>query len=377
METETVTRAIICPLETSRRKVEYFRECIDEWQEIARFTANRLRSFDRYDVNRNNPQVGKITREWDKTISAAVAQEAAYKAVEAYQSWFELGQPGEPPIGEFGDGEYLRIRNQQITIEENDRGFGVKLNLIPYSPEWFHISPGEYHEEWLSAVIDADDPARHGSAEVYLRDNDNGDPKAYLHLTVVSEVEVVVPDSVERWVGVDLGENVIYSMASVGVNSDEIEDVNLMPGKEYRHHREQLKRKRMELGEKGDLRGVRRCKGDIEKYTEWVLHTASKEIVEYAAGRRPCGIKLETLTGYRSDRIDPIHDWPYAKLQEYICYKATAAGVPVTFIDAQYTSQLCNRCGQEGVRDRSSFECGRCDYEVHADVNAAINIARK
>lgn len=371
-DTETVTRCIVLPLETNATKNDYLRECIDEWQSFARVVAERLVSFQPYDWDRNNPNVYNIIKEQpDRHIAAAVAQEAAYKAVEAFQSWRENGRTGAPPIGEFGEGNYLRLRHQQINIESNDRGHGVKLSLVPYDPIWFHIDTHTYHEDWLDSVLDDTEPTRYGSAELYLHD----DEAAALHLTVVTEVEVVIPDDAERWIGVDLGENVLYAAARVGETTGTVEDVTVESGREYRHHRERLKEKRYRLSQQGDLRGVHQCKGEIEKYTEWMLHTASNRIIDMATERESCGIRLENLTGYRESADDPIDDWPYAEFQEMICYKATTAGIPVTFVDPAGTSRECNRCGQEGVREGSGFTCRRCDYEVHADVNAAINIA--
>lgn len=214
---------------------------------------------------------------------------------------------------------------------------------------------------------------RHGSGE--LRFNDDG--SLALHLTVTTDVEVYEPDGVERWLGVDCGEMAIYAMAMVGERSGEIGGVNVESGKEYRHHRERLKDKRAKMSAKGDLRGVRKCKGDIERYTDQIMHTCSREIVDQAAEHEPCAIVLEDLTGYRMDADDPIHNWPYAKLQEQICYKAKAAGIPVAFIQPGGTSQECNRCNRDGIRAGPSFECRPCNYEVHADVNAAINIAQR
>lgn len=261
-------------------------------------------SFQPWDRDPNNPQVYEIAKQWsDRNLYAAVAREAVYKPAEAFQSWQSNGAPGDPPVGEFGDSEYLRIGQQELTIEANDRGYGAELKLILSGAEWFHLDTAEYQEEWLARVCDDDDPTRHGSAEVYLHD---GAPA--LHLTVAPEIEVIVPDGVERWLGVDLGDNTLYAAACVGASSGEIECVELESGREYRHYREQLKEKRAELSRKGDLRGVKACKGDIERYTDWVLHTASKEIVDLALEHDACGIRLEDLTGYRETADDPIHD---------------------------------------------------------------------
>lgn len=364
---------VVCPLETSHRKTVYLREAIDEWQRLAKLAADRLQSFEPWDRRTRNPNVYKMVKEQDDLdINAAVAREAVYKLTEAFESWQGNGRPGNPPVGEFGDGDYLRVGQQELEIAENDRGYGVKLSLVPHQPEWFHLDTVKYQNEWLERICDEDDAVRHGSAEVYLHE---GSPA--LHLTVAPYPEVIVPDAVERWLGVDLGESALFATACVDVDdTTAIDGVVVEPGDEYRHHRERLKEKRAKLGRKGDLRGVKACKGDIERYTDWVLDTASKRIVELAADREACGIRLEDLTGYREDAPDPIHDWPFAELQSKITYKARLAGVPVEFVDPYGSSQLCNRCGEWRGRDGDEFRCEPCDYEVHADVNAAMRIAQ-
>jgi putative transposase len=42
-------------------------------------------------------------------------------------------------------------------------------------------------------------------------------------------------------------------------------------------------------------------------------------------------------------------------------------------------SSSCRKCGETNpaMRDGDAFECWGCGYEVHADVNAAINIAQR
>ena len=44
-----------------------------------------------------------------------------------------------------------------------------------------------------------------------------------------------------------------------------------------------------------------------------------------------------------------------------------------------YTSQKCSRCGhidKENRQTQEKFVCTQCDFELNADHNAAINIAR-
>jgi IS605 OrfB family transposase len=234
---------------------------------------------------------------------------------------------------------------------------------------WFHIAGGPYQEEHLKQALSEEGDT--GSAELHL--DEDGTLTCYL--TVKWNVEVYEPSEMETTVGVDIGETVIY--AATVVANDGVEQVKVKPEREFRHYRERLDEKRERLMEQGDLRGVGQCRGERERYTEQVLDTASREIVDFAVEHRPTVIALETLTDYRKTAEDPIHDWPYAQLQEKIIYKATEEGIPVTMIEPRNTSVTCRKCGQTNpeFRDGTEFKCTQCGYEVHADVNAAINIA--
>ena len=52
-------------------------------------------------------------------------------------------------------------------------------------------------------------------------------------------------------------------------------------------------------------------------------------------------------------------------------------GKSVVTIDPRYTSQKCSVCGhiQKGNRKGHSFKCVKCGFQIHADLNAARNIA--
>lgn len=80
-----------------------------------------------------------------------------------------------------------------------------------------------------------------------------------------------------------------------------------------------------------------------------------------------------------STAAEPIHDWPFALLQEMIPYKAKAAGILIEMVNPAYTSVTCRQCSQTNreYRDGTEFHCTHCGYEVHADVNAAINLAMR
>lgn len=372
--TEEVVRTVKLPLETSNRKNEKLRRGIDEFQLIARHFSDLMPSIPEYERSRNNPAFyNLIKKEFDDTLlKKSVARDAAYHAIEVWDSYTSRGSVGDRPT--LGTGSYMKLCNQDFELVENDNGrYGIQTSFIPRDRVWFGISPTPYSREYLERVFDDEEEAETGSCE--LRIDDTGSVTA--HLVVKWPVEVIEPDDATTTVGVKIGETMIYS--AVAVTDGSVLDVEMESGSEFRHYREQLKQKRKRMMEKGDLRGIKHCRNDHERYTEQVLDTASRRIVELAVKHEPTELALEDLTYLRQTVDSPIHDWPYAKLQNKITYKATAEGIPVKMINPQHTAITCRKCGETNpaFRDGTEFSCQECGYEVHSYVNGAINIATK
>lgn len=368
---ETVTQTVVCQLETSNEKTAKVETAVSEFAGMCDYLGDMMASISPHEQSLNNPSLYRLlNREFgeERTVGAKVALAASRHVAAGYQSYHARNDGGERPT--FGDESFFMLDNQQIEIVENERGFGVKANFIPYDPVWFHIRARPYVADYLQRIVDGG--ASFGTAEFRLGD----DGGVAMHLPVSWEVDVYEPSDVKTAVGVDIGENTIYAAAIVGP-SDGVKAVEMKSGREFRHYREQLQRKRDRLQEQDDLRGVKATRGDQRRYTEQVLDTASSEIIDLAVEYSPVVIRLEDLTHYRKTARDPIHDWPFAELQEKILYKAKAEGIPVETVNPRNTSITCRKCGQSGpsYRDGDEFECRVCGYEVHADVNAAINIA--
>ena len=66
--------------------------------------------------------------------------------------------------------------------------------------------------------------------------------------------------------------------------------------------------------------------------------------------------------------------WSYSEFK--LIYKCRRNGIRVEFVDARYTSQKCSVCKtiDKASRKGNRYVCRHCGNEMHADVNAAINI---
>jgi putative transposase len=113
------------------------------------------------------------------------------------------------------------------------------------------------------------------------------------------------------------------------------------------------------------------------------LHKIARQIVSDAEGRNAV-IVVGDLGGIRKDNDkgryvnDKTHKMPFARLLNYIEYKAHGAGIDVRLVDEYDTSKTCNRCACEGVREtQGQFECPECGLDDNADKNGALNIGKR
>lgn len=367
MDTQTVTKTVILPLQTSCRKNARVRGVIGEWQQIAARMSDLMPSVGPQHWRTQDSTLYRVVQNEfpNHSLRSHDAYQAAYKVGEAWRSWRSNGHRKDRP--QFGDGDYARFCHCGVAVEPNERGYGLKVSLEPYKPEWFHVFGGEYQREYLERIVDGD--LKTGSGELHLSDGNLA-----CHLSVTEQVGVLEWGEVQTAVGVDLGERIIYAAAVM--NGDGVEDVQLERGAEFRHHRERMKDRKGRLQESSRLREAIRAQ--YHRYTDHVTHVAARDVVKLAEKQPKPGIMIEDLSHYRERKTDAIHDWPFAELQKKLMYKATEAGIPVKKVKPEYTSITCRQCGTvdrlSRVGDR--FECVGCGYEVHADVNAAINIAQ-
>jgi IS605 OrfB family transposase len=364
----SITRTIVVKLETSRRKRQRVETAIERWQRMAGRFADLLPSHIPY-------RWGDVQESWMQGVArrafptdsidlrAHERDQALYKVSEAFGSWQERGCVGERPT--FGDGGFMRLCHCGVEVRENQQGYGIKASLEPYKPEWFGADIGAYQAEWLAEVVTGNGGV--GASELHLRDGE-----LYAHLTISTDVEVHEADEVSRWLGVDLGERALYAAALCSSNG--VEQVDVESGRQFRHTRERLKDKRDRAQEQGEADAIA---DERQRYTDQVCHRATRALVKICERHQPCGLRVEDLTHYRETAEDPIHDWPYHKLRTQLSYKALEAGVPVEAIDPRHSSTTCRQCGARSPpsRDGDEWDCLKCGYQVHADVNAAINIA--
>jgi putative transposase len=147
-----------------------------------------------------------------------------------------------------------------------------------------------------------------------------------------------------------------------------------------------LKRKLQQKGTRSAKRHLRRVRRKQARFRRNTDHMLSKQIV--ASVEPGATLVVENLTDMRkrtkvrrrTQTSRRVHSWSFAQLKGFIAYKAEERGCTVVAVDPRHTSQACSRCGhtaRNNRRSRGRFVCRKCGYELHADLNAARNIAAK
>ena len=207
-----------------------------------------------------------------------------------------------------------------------------------------------------------------------------------------------VPEAEENpepvgFVGVDLG---IVEIATTSTG-DRFAGRHL---NRQRRQQNELRAKLQRKNTKSAKRVLKRLRRREARRARDVNHRISKSIVERAE-RTDHGIVLEDLKGIRGrvrqSRPSPatalngrlrrstfhrsaLHAWGFAQLRDFVTYKARRVGVPVLVVDPAYTSQTCSECDHTSRGNRPSrnrFVCRGCGVVLHADVNAARNLAHR
>ena len=137
-----------------------------------------------------------------------------------------------------------------------------------------------------------------------------------------------------------------------------------------------VKKRLQSVGTRSAKRKLKRLSGRERRFQTDSNHCISKKIIKNADV-----IVLEDLHFGRNKRMGRrfnrmLGGWAYAQLEGFIEYKDEELGKRVVKVPPEYTSKMCSRCGNIGVRKKHSFHCTVCGLRLNADLNGARNIAR-
>ena len=94
-----------------------------------------------------------------------------------------------------------------------------------------------------------------------------------------------------------------------------------------------------------------------------------------------CGRWIKNGAAAKAGLNKSILSSAWGRIAQFTEYKAARRNVIVAYVAPQHTSQQCSHasCGHTAPQNRQDalFVCQRCGLSMHADLNAAINIAKR
>ena len=181
----------------------------------------------------------------------------------------------------------------------------------------------------------------------------------------------------EKEIGIDLGIN-NYIMDSEGNSiahpktidkyAEELKTAqqNLSRKKKGSHNRSKARFRVAKIHEK-----IERVRNDfLHKLSNQYVKDCKLVVVENLA------IKDMIQSSYNAKNIA---DASWNRFVQFLCYKAESAGCKVEKINPKNTTKQCSNCGniQKMPLWIRTYKCSSCGFEIHRDLNSAINIINK
>ncbi|WP_136717968.1 RNA-guided endonuclease InsQ/TnpB family protein [Halorientalis salina] len=268
------------------------------------------------------------------------------------------------------------LRNDCITIEHDEETF--------LSEWWFKVpvydpNRGQGNSIWCPAIV----PDKHESLmkDEYISDSElvHEDGNWYVHL--VCTRSVAVSEEYDDVLAVDMGAKWI------AVSTFLSDRDTAFHGKRVRDVREHYKQLRKSIGKAKVRQGAQVIQrlGDKESRTvEDALHKTANEIVARAR-KRNAVIVFGDMTGIRFDNDkrryvnDKTHKMPFAKMANFLTYKAHLDGRECLPVEEYDTSVTCWRCGSQNTNRevQGRIKCHSCGLDDNADKNGASNIGQR
>jgi IS605 OrfB family transposase len=259
-------------------------------------------------------------------------------------------------------------QSKQQSVRYDQRSYTLLLSsqevslLTLHGRKKFKFITSQYSKEYFSSW-------RYTSADLIINKN-----RAFLH--IVFEKEITNTSTNGTFVGLDRG------ISNLAVTSNN----QFFTGKHVKRVCRQYRKLRSSLQKKGTKSAKRhlvKLSGKERRFKADVNHQISKSIIKNLNPGDT--LVLEDLTGIRAQKLRKIvriliNGWNFYQLEQFLQYKANAAGIAIVKVEAKYTSQTCSNCGycaRNNRKTQASFACKRCGFKLNADLNASRNICVK
>lgn len=206
----------------------------------------------------------------------------------------------------------------------------------------------------------------------------------YFHIPMTKETPDTFDSSKPKHVvGIDRG------LRFVMTTYDETGHTDFYQGTDILKKRDTFNTVRAELQSKGTKsakRALKRISGRENRWMTDVNHQLSKTLVQkYGADTlyviedlKDVSFADDNLQNRTAHGRNELRSWTFYQLEQFLVYKASAAGSGVIKVPADYTSQRCPKCGrilkENRHHDIHEYICDACGYHSNDDRVGAMNL---
>jgi len=153
-------------------------------------------------------------------------------------------------------------------------------------------------------------------------------------------------------------------------------------GKSCNHIHQKYKAMRKSLQKQGKYKKVKAIKQRESNIIKNINHQTTTALMQFVKNNN-AKLVFEDLIDIRQTAKQKkkerysLHSWSFYQQQMMIEYKSKKFGVNVHYVEPQYTSQRCSRCGhiEQANRKGNLFQCKECGIVEDSGANAGFNIA--
>jgi putative transposase len=199
--------------------------------------------------------------------------------------------------------------------------------------------------------------------------------KEFVYISVsYKEQEIYEP---KCFIGIDRNTKK-HSLVACNINTGKVFKL----GKSCNHIHKKYKNIREKYKKNKQFRKLKSIKHRENNIIKNINHNITKKIILEALKVKG-GLVLENIKQIRYNSIVRkkqvyfLNSWSYYQQEQMLIYKSKKYGVPIFYVEPQYTSQRCSFCGHIEKLNRKGnlFQCKKCGKVENADVNAGFNIA--
>jgi len=306
-------------------------------------------------------------------LPACIVHQARNKASEIIKSWKTNKRRLHKNIS-MPEPRAQRIRFDNVVfnvIKTENKEFQFWASILVAKRNRIYI-PLIVNSEWQKTYLNdlLSNKYKKGSADLVKKEGEY-----FIHIVIKKEANFGRKENYNP-IGIDIG---INNLAVVNFNGKS----KFFNGQRAIATKKHFNQVKSIYQVRNNLKMLEKIKGNEQRYFSHINNEISSQIILQAKKIENPVIVMEDLTHIikntkvRKKQRYIYQTWAFRKLQNMIQYKAIWEGIPVVYIQPQYTSQVCPKCLSTNKRVKNDYKYKYCGYEANADHVGAVNIRKK